>query len=208
MPWLDMAEAERRDFADFLESLTPQQWEAATLCDRWNVRQVAAHAISFDELGFGQLVRRFLKGLLVTSRINDIGVAEYADREPDRIVALFREYARPRGLTAGFSGRIALTDNLIHQQDIRRSLGIPRTIPGDRLRTALDFALIAPTIRGARRAKGVRLVADDLDWSHGDGPQVHGPGEALLMALAGRGAALRDLSGPGIERLESRVCRR
>lgn len=52
MPWLDLAQAEREDFAAFLESLTAEQWEAPTLCDRWNVRQVAAHAISFDELTF------------------------------------------------------------------------------------------------------------------------------------------------------------
>lgn len=39
--------------------------------------------------------------------------------------ALLQEYARPRGLTAGFGGRVALTDNMIHQQDIRRALDIP-----------------------------------------------------------------------------------
>jgi uncharacterized protein (TIGR03083 family) len=50
MPWLDLARNEREDFAAFLETLSPQQWEAPTLCERWNVRQVAAHAISFDEL--------------------------------------------------------------------------------------------------------------------------------------------------------------
>lgn len=205
MPWLDLAQAEREDFAAFLESLTPEQWEAPTLCDRWNVRQVAAHAISFDELTFGQTARRFVRGLLVTSRINDIGVSDYAGRTREQLVALIREYARPHGLTAGFGGRIALTDNMIHQQDIRRALDIPRTIPANRLRTALDFALIAPTIRGARRAKGVRLVATDLDWSHGGGPEVRGTGEALLMAIAGRTDALKDLSGPGQGRLAQRM---
>ena len=205
MPWLDLAQAERMDFAAFLESLTPEQWDAPTLCDRWSVRQVAAHAISFDELTLGQLARRFMKGLLVTSRINGIGVADYADRTREQLVALIREHARPHGLTAGFGGRVALTDNMIHQQDIRRALDIARTIPADRLRTALDFALIAPTIRGARRAKGVRLVATDLDWSHGGGAEVRGTGEAVLMAIAGRRDALKDLSGPGHDRLAGRI---
>jgi hypothetical protein len=51
------------------------------------------------------------------------------------------------------------------------------------------------------QARGVRLVATDLDWSHGNGPEVRGSGEALLMAMAGRPAALDDLDGPGKAKL-------
>ena len=65
------------------------------------------------------------------------------------------------------------------------------------LAAALDFARYAPTIRGAWRARGVRLVATDLDWTHGKGPEVRGSGEALLMVMAGRRDALDDLTGPG-----------
>ena len=185
--------------------LSPEQWRAPTLCDRWSVHDVVAHAISFDELGAGDLIRRFARGLLIVDRINQVGVADYANRSPEQLVALIREYARPHGLTAGFGGRVALTDNMIHQQDIRRPLGIPRTIPADRLRVALDFSLYAPTIRGAWRARGLRLVATDSDWSHGGGLELRGPGEALLMAMAGRGDALKDLSGPGMDRLAQRM---
>jgi uncharacterized protein (TIGR03083 family) len=203
--WLDLARSEREDFAAFLETLPPEQWEAPTLCERWNVREVAAHAISFDELRGGALVRRFLKGWLTVDRINQVGVDDYADRTPEELIALIRTHAEPHGLTAGFGGRVALTDNMIHQQDIRRPLGLPRTIDACRLRVALDFALTAPTIRGARRAKRLHLVATDLDWSHGGGPEVQGPGEALLMVIAGRGDALKDLSGPGKGELAQRL---
>ena len=196
MPWLTLAHAEREDLAAFLESLSPQQWQAPTLCGRWNVRQVAAHAISFDELGAGEMVRRFMRGRLNTDRINELGVAEQADRSPEQLVALLRRYATPHGLTAGFGGRVALTDNMIHQQDIRRVLDAPRTIPPERLRVALDFTRYSPTIRGAWTVRGLRLVATDLEWSHGDGPVMAGEGEALLMAMAGRQDALEDLSGP------------
>ncbi len=205
MPWLDLARAEREDFAAFLETLSPEQWEAPTLCDRWNVREVAAHAISFDELGGVALVRRFLKGWLTVDRINQIGVDDYADHTPGELIALIRTHAEPHGMTAGFGGRVALTDNMIHQQDIRRPLGLPRTIDARRLRVALDFALTSPTIRGARRTKRLHLVATDLDWSHGGGPEVRGAGEALLMAMAGRGDALKDLSGPGKDELAQRL---
>ena len=205
MSWLDLARSEREDFAAFLETLSPEKWEAPTLCERWNVREVAAHAISFDELRGGALVRRFLKGWLTVDRINQVGVDDYADRTPEELIALIRTHAEPHGLTAGFGGRVALTDNMIHQQDIRRPLGLPRTIDARRLRVALDFALTAPTIRGARRAKRLHLVATDLDWSHGGGPEVQGPGEALLMVMAGRGDALKDLSGTGKDELAQRL---
>ena len=205
MSWLDLARSEREDFAAFLETLPPEKWEAPTLCERWNVREVAAHAISFDELRGGALVRRFLKGWLTVDRINQVGVDDSADRTPEELIALIRTHAEPHGLTAGFGGRVALTDNMIHQQDIRRPLGLPRTIDPRRLRVALDFALTAPTIRGARRAKRLHLVATDLDWSHGGGPEVQGPGEALLMVMAGRGEALKDLSGTGKDELAQRL---
>jgi uncharacterized protein (TIGR03083 family) len=192
-----MAREERVEFASFLEGLTPEQWDSPTLCDKWRVREVAVHTVSYDELNTAGLIGRFLKGRLSADRINAVGVADYADRTPEQIVALIRANTEPRGLTGGFGGKIALTDGMIHQQDIRRPLGLPRTIDQERLRTALDFARFAPTIRGAWRARGVRLVATDLDWSYGNGEEARGSGEALLMAIAGRRAALDDLEGPG-----------
>jgi len=199
-----MARDERVEFASFLQGLTPEQWANPTLCDKWRVREVAIHTVSYDELDTAGLVGRFLKGRLSTDRINAIGVADYADRSPEQIVGMIRANTEPHGLTGGFGGRIALTDGMIHQQDIRRSLGLPRTIDPARLRTALDFARFAPTIRGAWRARGVRLVATDLDWAYGKGPEVRGSGEALLMAMAGRRAALADLDGPGKAKLAQR----
>ena len=199
-----MARDERVEFASFLEGLTPEQWDNPTLCDKWRVREVAIHTVSYDELNTPGLVRRFLKGRLSTDRINAVGVADYADRTSEQIVAMIQANVEPHGLTGGFGGKIALTDGMIHQQDIRRPLGLLRTIDPERLRTALDFARFAPTIRGAWRARGTRLTATDLDWAFGEGPEVHGPGEALLMAMAGRGAALDDLDGPGKAKLAQR----
>jgi uncharacterized protein (TIGR03083 family) len=200
-----MARDERDEFASFLEGLTPEQWDNPTLCDLWTVKEVAIHTVSYDELSAAGLVARFLKGRLNTDRINAIGVADYANRSTQQIVALIRANTEPHGLTGGFGGKIALTDGMIHQQDIRRSLGLLRTIDPERLCTALDFALFAPTIRGAWRARGVRLVATDLEWSHGRGAQARGTGEALLMVMAGRRAALDDLDGPGKAKLAQHI---
>ena len=93
---------------------------------------------------------------------------------------------------------------MIHHQDVRRSLHLPRTVSAGPLRAALDFARIAPLIRGAIRTRGLQMVATDLDWAAGRGPDVKGPGEAVLMAMAGRPDALQHLSGPGVGELSRR----
>ena len=201
---LRLARDERADLADFLDTLTPEQWDGPTLCARWRVRDVVAHVISYEELSKVGLVGRVLRGGLAGDRVNAVGVRDYADRSPAQLVALLRDHLNPRGLTAGFGGRIALTDGLIHHQDIRRALDRPRTIPAERLRVALDFGRTAPTIHARSRIRGLRLVATDLDWSTGDGPLVEGPAEPLLMAIAGR-PTTDELAGPGLPTLVSRI---
>lgn len=202
---MEMAREEREDFAALLAELSPEQWEQPSLCERWRVRDVVAHVISYDELSPLGLARRFAKGGLMINRINAIGVAEYASRSPEQLAQLMRTYVQPRGLTAGFGGMIGLVDGMIHQQDIRRPLGIARSIPPKRLRAVLDYARYVPLIRGAWRARGLRLIATDVDWAHGHGPQVRGKGEALLMAMAARPDALDELTGPGKTQLAERT---
>jgi uncharacterized protein (TIGR03083 family) len=203
--YVDLVTVEREEFADLLAGLTPEQWDCPSLCTGWSVRDVAVHCVSFEGVPPLALAGRFLKGRLQTDRVNALAIETLAGSSTGEVVAMFRDNAEPHGLTAGFGGRIALTDNMIHQQDIRRPLGIPRTIPPERLRVALDFVRYAPTIRGAWRARGARLVATDVDWSHGKGPEVRGTGEALLMVMAGRRDALADLDGAGVVSLAARV---
>jgi uncharacterized protein (TIGR03083 family) len=202
---MGLARAERADLAELLATLTADQWEAPTLCSRWRVREVVAHMFSFEELSPVGLVGRFLRGGVAPGRVNQIGVDAYADRSTDELLALVRAHLDPRGLTAGFGGRIALTDGTIHHQDIRRPLGLPREIPAERLLCVLDFARTAPTIGAKKRIKGLTLAATDLDWSTGSGPVVEGPAESLLMALAGRRGVVGELSGPGQPVLAERI---
>ena len=192
---------ERTDLVALLEQLTPQQWDAASLCPAWRIRDVAAHVFSYDELSRMDLVRAFLRGRLHPGRVNAICLARYADQQPAALLELARRCILPRGLPAAFGCGIALVDGMIHHQDIRRPLGPPRTIPPDRLRAALEFAKTAPVIRGFWHRRGLRLIATDLDWSVGTGPEVRGPGEALLLAIAGRNATIDELNGPGTQAL-------
>jgi uncharacterized protein (TIGR03083 family) len=200
---LDMAREERQDLLTFLRTLTPSQWDTPSLCAGWRVREVVAHMLSYDELTTRALAGRFLRGRFSLTRINALGVS-YNKLEPEQLLTQLSEHLSPRGLTAGLGGMIAFLDATIHHQDIRRPLGLPREIPADRLRRALRAALFAPPTGAPWRARGLKLVATDVDWSTGFGPEVRGTGEAVLLAIAGRGAAARELTGSGQATLAAR----
>jgi hypothetical protein len=118
---------------------------------------------------------------------------------------LLTDHLQPCGLPAALGGRVALVEALIHHQDIRRPLGLPRAIPPERLLPALRTALIAPDIGVLWRIRGVRLVATDLGFSAGAGPEVRGTAEALLMTIAGRRDVMSELSGPGQRKFAGRL---
>jgi uncharacterized protein (TIGR03083 family) len=202
---LDIATAERRDLLELLGGLNDGQWNAPTLCTGWTVRDVAAHIVSYEGAGAAALAKQFVQGRFRLSKINAVGVARSRRASPEALLEAVERNQRPSGVTTAFGGRIALTDALIHHQDIRRSLGLPRTVPPERLRVALNFALWAPPIRGAWRVRGTRVAATDVDWSFGAGPDARASGEAVLMVMAGRRGVAEDLSGPGAQRIRKRL---
>lgn len=202
---MPLAEEERADLLALLRGLTPAQWDAPSLCAGWRVRDVATHVVSYDELSTIQTVATFVRGGLRTAKVNEVALDRYKNLGPDEIINLVARSQRPRGLPSGLGGGIALTDGTIHHQDIRRALGMTRAIPEHRLIPVLDFSLGAPTLASKNNRRGLKLVATDLDWTNGDGPTVSGPGEALLMAVAGRPHALDELGGDGLTTLVERV---
>jgi uncharacterized protein (TIGR03083 family) len=202
---MTLAEEERAELVAFLRTLTPEQWDTFSLCPDWTVRDVALHIVSYEELTAPRLAATFLRGGLRVGSVNRVALTRYRALTTDDIIDVVERHQRPRGLTSGFKGGIALTDGTIHHQDIRRPLGLSRTIPEHRLVPVLDFSLHAPTLPSKRNSKGLRLRATDLSWSHGDGPEVSGPGEAVLMAVAGRPHALGDLTGDGVPVLSDRI---
>ncbi len=200
-----LAREERADLAAFLATLPPQRWQAPTLCAGWRVRDVVAHVISYDELGARELAAVAVRCRLRLSLVNAVTLARYDSCAPEQLLELLAGRLQPRGVHAVLGGRVGLTGVLIHHQDIRRALGLPRRVPPERLLPALRLALIAPDIGGLWRTRGLRLVATDLRFTAGAGAEVRGPAEALLMAIAGRRGAAGELSGPGQRKLADRT---
>lgn len=200
-----MATAERTELADLLATLTPEQWVAQSLCERWRVRDVVAHVMSFDGVGLLGMARRVIRGRVFEA--NQVWVDELASLSTEQLLDRLRTRLRPQGLATMFGGRLALLDVTIHHQDIRRPLGLPRRIPAERLRCVLGYSLRTPELPAWRLARGLRLTPTDLDWSHGRGPELTGPAEAVLMAITGRRSAIGELAGPGQQVLARRLAR-
>ncbi len=96
-----------------------------------------------------------------------------------------------------------LVDAVLHGLDVRRPLGLVRSVPVAAFRPVADFcagarfpssALLGGQVR--RRLAGLRLVADDQDWASGQGTPVHASGETVLLVLAGRPVGARSSTVP------------
>jgi uncharacterized protein (TIGR03083 family) len=190
---------ERRDIRDFLAGLGPEDWRAATLCGDWTVLDVAAHLSSFlgvSRVGLAKRVLRFGAG---TDGANTRSTAAWASKGAPEVASGFDS---PHYGLGHFNPGWALFEAVVHHQDMRRGLGRPRQVEHGRLRVALSVILHQPTGTGAlRRRRVATFRATDMDWSTGRGPEVAGPGEAVLMTLAGRRPALDDLGGEGWTRV-------
>lgn len=192
--------AERRELVGLLETLSPQQWEAPSLCAGWRVRDVVAHLL-YDAIPLHRYVISQARYRLDVNKLNNGLVDAERSTSPDQLLA--RYAAIERGTLSRYLPTVAIADLVVHQQDIRRPLSMPRTIDPERLRLVLDHP--DPFAFTWRNTRGLRFVATDLDWTHGTGPEVRGTGEALALAVAGRPIVLDELQGDGVRTLRSRI---
>ena len=90
-------------------------------------------------------------------------------------------------------------------EDIRRAVGSK----GDQTKEhVIVFAeanrKTGSPLFGKRRSAGLRSVADDVNWSAGEGPEVRGPAMSLILGVCGRRKALDDCEGAGVDAMRSR----
>lgn len=184
----------RLALADFLDTLTPQQWAAPSLCDGWTVKDVAAHLSYAASFRYAELVAAVVRARGNFDRmIHQTGVDRAATRTTDQVVADLRAIIGSRRLAPTTSWRDPLLDVLVHAQDIARPLGLDLATPAEPARVAADWAWErgAP-FHPSRRMAGTRLVADDVDWIRGEGREVRGPIVSLLLLSTGRAAAVTE----------------
>jgi uncharacterized protein (TIGR03083 family) len=200
-----MIHAERAALADELAGLDDAAWRAPSLCGEWTVEDVVAHLTAGASAGRWAWLRSILGARFDADLHNARRLAEHRGATPaetlDRFRAVVASTVAPSGHTAAWLGEV-----MVHGQDVRTPLGLPRTPPVAATATvARFFASRDFTVAGRSVARGLRLEATDGPFSHGDGPVVRGSTLALVMVLAGRPAFVDQLSGEGLGRLRERV---
>ena len=198
---------ENAELSAYLQQLAPEDWERPSLCEGWRVRDVVGHILYGNELKLWTLPWRLGRYGFSSDRSGKAySIARAEGRTPSELAHDFAARDPWAGTCRIFPPKLTLLDRLVHHQDIRRALDQPRAIPEARLRAVLDTSPALGTVFGSKaRTRGLRMTASDLEWTWGEGPEVSGPGEALLMAMLGRPHALADLTGPGLPTFSARV---
>lgn len=195
--------------SDFLDTIGDDDFDRPSLCDGWRVRDVVAHMCVGYTTPAGEMVRELARYRFdVPSASRDASIGYGSAHSADELRRTYRRIHTDdvkKGIAHVIRPREGLVDHVVHHSDISRPLGVAHQVPADRLVAALGAAVrIGGFIRSKQRAKGLRLVATDVDWAWGDGPEVRGPGEALLLAMGGRPAAVPELDGDGVAELARR----
>jgi uncharacterized protein (TIGR03083 family) len=183
----DAVVAERRELAAMLAELTPEQWAAPSLCAGWRVREVLAHMTMPFRMSVAQFGLEMAKARGNFDRMADRMARRDTARLSDaELLASLRDnvehpWRPPGGGTAG-----ALSHDVIHGLDISVAVGLERRPPVERVGLVLGSMRDKNVRYFGTDLSGVRLVANDWEWSLGDGAPLHGNAQDLLLVICGR----------------------
>jgi uncharacterized protein (TIGR03083 family) len=209
---VELAMVERVALIDLLETLAPREWATPSLCGAWTVQQVAAHLAWAPVLPIRRAVPELARHRLRLNAMNADLAVGWSERGTEAILEQLRRIAADGARPVGVPDAAVLADAVIHGLDIRRPLRRPRPISGPVFCALAEFLLnmrwpLSVSVGGSarKRVHGLRLVASDVDWSHGTGPEVRTSSEALLLVLSGRPVDAAELSGTGAVELSHRL---
>jgi uncharacterized protein (TIGR03083 family) len=180
---------QRADLADFLDTLTSQQWETASLCAGWTVRDVAAH-ITHSTTSWGRIG---WEGVRSGFRFNTAvkRMARQDHRSPPEITAAMRGMVGCRRRPPGAAVADPLMDTMVHGQDIAVPLGIERKMPIPAAVVAAERVwTMGFPFNARKRFPNTKFTSTDAEFSVGTGEEVRGQIQDIVMTLSGRSVGL------------------
>lgn len=200
-------DTQRLRTAALLETLSEDELQRPSLCEGWTVREVAAH-LTLQQLTLLDGLAMALRSPGSINQVNNAAARRQARRlTTEQIVERIRGMVGSRRHNIGVTPRETLTDIVVHGQDIAIPLG--RVIEVE-VQVAAEVAERNWSCQFSRKGRrmlkvfrplpwaGHRLVATDVAWSVGEGPEIRGPVLALLLLVTGRPVVLPQLEGPGV----------
>lgn len=142
---------QRHALCDMLTSLEPEQWSAPTLCAGWDAGDVAAHLVVREREPWAAA------GIMLPgppARLTRRRCEAWKAQGPRRLIEALR--AGPPWPLSGVLGSSQVTEDWIHEQDIRRGGAGLQTPPPD---AELGEALWRGVVRVSTRTLAIRRDA-------------------------------------------------
>ena len=197
---------ERDSIVNTLKSLTPEQWDAPSLCDGWRVRDVAGHLVTGLETSLPTVLAKTARAGFNINKASARAGIEAGARPPEQLIQILASATELTGFAKLLGYSKLVPDVTIHHEDIRRAVGLaPHVVPAERMKFSLStLRKDKGPLKAKKRSSGLRFVATDLAWAEGEGPEVRGPAMSLLLAMGGRPAGIDECEGDGVAVLRTR----
>jgi uncharacterized protein (TIGR03083 family) len=172
--------------ADLLDASPDGTWDAASLCQGWQVRNVVAHVtmparLTPADFGAGMAAA----GGDFTVMSDTVAARDASLPLADQLAALrspvLHAWQPPGGGAVG-----ALSHAVIHSLDVTVALDRQAVAPGEAVAALLDQLTASEGAWFGVDLTGVRLEAADTGWSWGSGEVVRADGGPLVALLSGR----------------------
>jgi uncharacterized protein (TIGR03083 family) len=191
---------------------TAREWSQPSLCEEWSNHEVLAHLVVGYSTGAAAVTAEMVRHGGSFDRANGaMARMQAVSRAPGDLLDDFDMLTRrPRGLGRYFPPRLLIGDHITHELDMLFALGREPAIPAEALVAVLNTQVSVPNpfVPAFRNSRGLRLLATDVGWTHGEkGPLVRGSAADLVSVLGNRPARLTQLEGDGVEVLAARVSR-
>jgi len=197
--------AEYLALAELLGASPGAVWDAPSLCAGWRTREVVAHMTMPARYGAEEFMAELAAVGGDFTALSDAVAARDGSLPTTRLLDDLCSPVLHAWQPPGAGAEGALTHCVIHELDIVEAVPFDRRLPEDRVRAVLDLlgAAERPNPFGVELS-GLRLAADDMEWSLGAGERVSGPGQALVLLLSGRAVPNGRLRGPAAPRFSRR----
>jgi uncharacterized protein (TIGR03083 family) len=193
----------RHQFADRVEPLDETIWVSPSWCAGWQVRDVLAHLVRNAESTPWALTGDLMRGGFRPDFSVNKAVMRLRDVSVPQLCGRLRRAADERVHSRKSHSVFGLGDVLVHSADAFRPRGQDVVVSSIVAASVLDaYWPKARIVVHAAPHRGRQLVATDIEWSRGTGPEVRGRAMDLLLLVANRLQVLPCLEGPGIAGLQ------
>jgi uncharacterized protein (TIGR03083 family) len=174
---------------DLLARAPEAVWDRPSLCEGWRVREVVAHVTMPARYSAERFTELLAEVGFDFTTLSDRLALEDAQLPTATLVGNLRDDVLHRWTPPGGGSHGALNHAVVHALDVTAAIGEPRVSDDAALRVVLDDL----TAGGVHEHFGTELPAatlraTDIEWSFGEGPEITGRAEELVLRLCGRRA--------------------